>query len=88
MTPDTIRRAAEALAGEACSWRDARTIGAALGRALAAQIKARAIATEQLNQAATMAIEMSLLKLAAGGDELLAELADSALREITGGSFI
>lgn len=82
MTPDTIKKTAWALASDTSSWSEARSAGEAFGRALAAQIKARAIATDQMNQAATTEIEMSLLQLAASGDELVAEIADSALREL------
>lgn len=82
MTPDTIMKATKALASDTTSWSEARSAGEAFGRALAAQIRARAIATEQMNQAATTEIEMSLLQLAASGDELVAEIADSALREL------
>ncbi len=82
MTPDTIRQATLALAKDAGTWSDARSTGAALGRTLASQIKARANATEQLNNAATAEIELSLLQLAASADGLLAEVAHSALREM------
>jgi hypothetical protein len=82
MTPDTIRQATRSLAQDAGNWRQARSSGAAFGRALASQIKARAIATEQLNQAAAIEIELCLLQLAASADELEAEIAGSALREL------
>ena len=82
MTPDTIEEETKALAKYASSWSDARLNGAAFGRALAAQMKARVITTEQINQAAATEIELSLLQLAASADELLAEVANSALREL------
>ena len=82
MTPDMIKRATEALAGEALNTSDARSAGAAFGRALAAQIRAREIATEQMNSAAATTIELSLLQLAASSDERLADVADSALQAL------
>lgn len=82
MTPDTIKKTAWALASDTTSWSEARSAGEAFGRTLSAQIRARAIATDQMNQAATTQIEISLLQLAASGDELVSEIADSALREL------
>ncbi len=82
MTPDTITKVTATLARDVRTRGEARTAGAGLGRTLAAQVKARAIATEQINLAATTQIELSLLELAASADELMAEIADSALQEL------
>lgn len=82
MSPETIQKATRTLAQTAASWSDARLNGAALGRALAAQVKVRAVTTELINQAAATQIELALLQLAASADELLGEVTDSALREL------
>jgi hypothetical protein len=82
MTPDTIEKAAEALAKDASNWSEARLNGAAFGRALIAQRKSRVSATEQMNHANATEIEISLLQLAASNSQLLAEVADSALQEL------
>jgi hypothetical protein len=78
--PDSIRKAAATLAGEVGSFHDARNEGAALGRALAAEMQAREIAAQLFIGSVALDMEMALLRLAASDDELVAEVADSALR--------
>lgn len=82
MTPDRIKIATITLAKGASNLQDARLEGAALGRALAAEIRARDFASRRMNGAAALDMELALLKLAAGQDELVAEIADSALHEL------
>ena len=71
MSPETVHKATKTLAQTATSWSNVRLHGAALGRALAAQVKARAITIELINQAAATQIELALLQLAAIADEIL-----------------
>lgn len=85
MTPDTITKATEALARDVLTRSAARDAGAELGRTIAAQIKAREIATEQLNSGAVIAIELTLLRLAACSNDAVADVADSALQAMRGG---
>lgn len=82
MTPATVKQATQTLARAVENRHAARSEGAALGRTLAAEIRAREVATEQLNAAAAMDLELALLQLAASGDELVAEVADSALHAL------
>jgi hypothetical protein len=80
LAPETIKKGAESLARAVATRSDARSDGAALGRALAAEIRAREAAAEQANNAVVVNMELALLQLAASSNELLAEVADSALQ--------
>ncbi len=79
MTPLAMRRAAEDIAAEVQTDTDAQLRGTDLGKAVAADIRERGPADRFANRAAGLDVELALLHLASRRDELLGQVATSAL---------
>jgi DNA-binding XRE family transcriptional regulator len=79
MTPSTLRRAVEEVAGELPTVYEARCRGIVLGRVVAQQLRAKGLLADRR---AGREFEQVLQQMAASGDELLSVIATNALGRI------